>query len=109
MADVKLTVRLPEGLHGRLATIAVAERRSLNGELVRRLEASLSGPDQGERSLAAQKLESGASGASRGSTQPVTSGPERNVSVVEKEPKGQRTQTCEHGRAATELCWRCDV
>jgi predicted HicB family RNase H-like nuclease len=39
--EVKLTVRIPETVHGRLADLAKRERRSLNAQLVVLLEQAL--------------------------------------------------------------------
>jgi hypothetical protein len=39
--DVKVTVRIPETVHGRLADLAKRERRSLNAQLVVLLEHAL--------------------------------------------------------------------
>jgi len=39
--DVKVTVRIPETVHGRLADLAKRERRSLNAQLVVLLEQAL--------------------------------------------------------------------
>ncbi len=42
--EVRITLRLPSDIHARLTTQARAARRSLNSEIVHRLEAGLGTP-----------------------------------------------------------------
>ncbi|MGW0918604.1 Arc family DNA-binding protein [Streptomyces sp. NPDC002755] len=43
--EKRITLRLPAGLHERLAERARADRRSLNSEILHLLEAAISRPD----------------------------------------------------------------
>lgn len=47
--EVRLTVRLPAALHAALTEAAAAERRSLNAEIVLRLERSLAEESESDR------------------------------------------------------------
>jgi predicted transcriptional regulator len=51
--DIKLVLRLPPAVHRRLTRLAARNNRSLNSEMIERLEASFAA-DEGEQAGAAQ-------------------------------------------------------
>lgn len=105
---MRITLRLPDELHESLEREASRSRRSLNSEIVSRLEGGLAEPDQGrtvrsdvDGSVSSKRDASGIRGA-------VAALPkEARLSSGSASPP-PRTGLCEHRVPATSYCARCN-
>lgn len=88
---MKVTLRYPDSLHERLTVVASEQRRSLNSEIVKRLESSFEGGPDFERVSAEVDAIVG------------------SVLAKAMPPGRARTAMCEHRVAPTAHCARCDA